>query len=114
LLTLVPEHGYEFQAHFVAADAAGRVRPDQPVRIEFFALPWTQYGMLDARVLRVGSEERDGRVTVDMELEHTSPLYEAISHGLKGRATVLIEETTLATKLVNLLGTVRTRSVPAE
>ena len=50
LMTLVPEHGYEFQSHFVAAQAAGRVRVDQHARIEFFALPWTQYGMLDARV----------------------------------------------------------------
>lgn len=104
LMTLVPEQGYEFQSHFVAAQAAGRVRVDQHARIEFFALPWTQYGMLDARVVRVGSEERDGRVEVDLELDKTAPLYEAVSHGLKGRATVLVEEVTLARKLINLLG----------
>jgi hemolysin D len=109
LLTLVPDRGFEFESHFAAADAAGRVRPEQPVRIEFFALPWTQYGLLDGRVKRVGSEERDGRVRVDIELEPRGPLYEAISHGLKGRATVLVEETTLARKLVNLLGAARSR-----
>ena len=107
LLTLVPEHGYEFEAHFVAAQAAGRVRVDQHARIEFFALPWTQYGMLDARVIRVGSEERDGRVRVDLELDRDAQLYGAVSHGLKGRATVLVEEVTLARKLINLLGSPR-------
>ncbi len=109
LLTLIPEHGFEFEAHFTAAEAAGRVRSDQPARIEFFALPWTQYGLLDGHVKRVGSEERDGRVRVDIELERNAELYEAISHGLKGRATVLVEETTLARKLVNLLGAARSQ-----
>ena len=109
LMTLVPDRGFEFEAHFAAADAAGRVQPQQPVRIEFFALPWTQYGLLDGRVERVGSEERDGRVRVDIQLDARGPLYEAISHGLKGRATVLVEETTLARKLVNLLGAARSR-----
>jgi hemolysin D len=109
LMTLVPDRGFEFEANFAAADAAGRVQPQQPVRIEFFALPWTQYGLLDGRVKRVGSEERDGRVRVDIELEPRGPLYESISHGLKGRATVLVEETTLARKLVNLLGAARSR-----
>lgn len=107
LMTLVPERGYEFKSHFVAADAAGRVRVDQGARIEFFALPWTQYGMLDARVVRVGSEERDGRVEVDLELDEKADLYGAVSHGLKGRATVLVEEVTLARKLINLLGSPR-------
>jgi len=107
LMTVVPDRGYEFQSHFVAADAAGRVRVDQPARIEFFALPWTQYGLLDARVIRVGSEERDGRVEVDLELDRNAGLYEAVSHGLKGRATVLVEESTLARKLINLLGSPR-------
>jgi multidrug resistance efflux pump len=107
LMTLVPEHGYEFQSHFVAAEAAGRVHVDQSARIEFFALPWTQYGMLDARVVRVGSEERDGRVEVDLELDKEASLYDAVSHGLKGRATVLVEEVTLARKLINLLGSPR-------
>ncbi|HET6470485.1 MAG TPA: hypothetical protein VFG38_01510 [Pseudomonadales bacterium] len=109
LMTLVPERGYEFQSHFVAGEAAGRVRVDQRARIEFFALPWTQYGLLDARVIRVGSEERDGRVQVDLELDRASPLYDAVSHGLKGRATVLVDEATLARKLINLLGSPRIR-----
>jgi len=109
LMTVVPDRGFEFQSHFVAADAAGRVRVDQPARIEFFALPWTQYGLLDARVIRVGSEERDGRVEVDLELDRNAHLYEAVSHGLKGRVTVLVEESTLARKLINLLGSPRLR-----
>jgi len=109
LMTLVPERGFEFEAHFDAADAAGLVRPEQPVRIEFFAFPWTQYGLLNGRVKRVGSEERDGRVRVDIELTQSDALFSSISHGLNGRATVLVEETTLARKLVNLLGATRSR-----
>ncbi len=104
LMTLVPERGYEFQSHFVAAQAAGRVRVDQQRahRILCVAVDAVRHARRACR--RVGSEERDGRVEVDLELDKTSTLYEAVSHGLKGRATVLVEEVTLARKLINLLG----------
>lgn len=108
MLTLVPQRGLEFEAHFSAEDAAGRVATNQVARIEFFALPWTQYGLIDAKVTRVGTEERDDRVRVYLQLDEGDELYDRLAHGLKGRATVMIEETTLARKLVNLLGSTRT------
>ncbi len=108
MLTLVPQRGFEFEAHFSAQDAAGRVEANQIARIEFFALPWTQYGLIEAKVTRVGSEERDDRVRVYLQLDERDELYDRLAHGLKGRATVMLEETTLARKLVNLLGSTRT------
>ena len=74
LMTLVPDREYEFQATFAAIEAAGRIESGQKARIQFHTLPWTEYGTLDATVLRVGSEERDAAVRVDFALERDSAL----------------------------------------
>ena len=107
LMTLVPDREYEFQATFAAIEAAGRIESGQKARIQFHALPWTEYGTLDATVLRVGSEERDAAVRVDFALERDSALATYLDHGLKGQVVVQINQATLAQRLLNLLGTPR-------
>ena len=103
LMTLVPDRDYEFQATFLAREAAGRLRVDQPARIRFYALPWTEFGTLDAQVLRVGSEERNGTVRVDFMVDTDSELAAQLSHGLKGEAVIQIDEATLAERMFWLL-----------
>ncbi len=103
LMTLVPNREFEFQATFAAREAAGRLRVEQPARIRFYALPWTEFGVLDARVLRVGTEERNGTVRVDFRVDTESPLAAQLNHGLKGEAVVQIDEATLAERMFWLL-----------
>ncbi len=103
LMTLVPDREYEFQATFVAREAAGRLRVDQPARIRFYALPWTEFGTLDAQVLRVGTEERNGTVRVDFTVDRDAELAAYLSHGLKGEAVIQIDEATLAQRMFWLL-----------
>lgn len=103
LMTLVPTKEYEFQATFAAREAAGRMRVDQPASIRFYALPWSEYGTLEATVLRVGSEERNGTVRVDFRLDTGSPLAAQLNHGLKGQAIVQIDEATLTERMFRLL-----------
>lgn len=103
LMTLVPTREYEFQATFAASEAAGRMRVDQPASIRFYALPWTEYGTLQATVLRVGSEERNGTVRVDFSLDTESPLAAQLNHGLKGQAIVQVDEATLTERMFRLL-----------
>lgn len=103
LMTVVPDREYEFHATFAATEAAGRLRVDQPARIRFYALPWTEFGTLDAQVLRVGSEERSGTVRVDFTVDTNSQLAAQLSHGLKGEAVVQIDEATLAQRMLRLL-----------
>lgn len=105
VMTLVPEQSYEFRATFSAREAAGRIEPGQSARVQFFALPWTEYGTLEATVIRVASEERDSEVRVDLDLAMNSPLAQQLDHGLKGQAVVKIHEATLARRLLNLLST---------
>ena len=103
LMTLVPTREYEFHASFTAREAAGRMRVEQPARIRFYALPWTEYGTLDATVLRVGSEERNGSVRVDFMVDTDSPIAAQLNHGLKGQAVVQIDEATLTERMFRLL-----------
>ncbi len=103
LMTLVPNREFEFQATFAARTAAGRLRMEQPARIRFYALPWTEFGTLDARVLRVGTEERNGTVRVDFRVDTDAPLAAQLNHGLKGEAVVQIDEATLAQRMFWLL-----------
>jgi multidrug resistance efflux pump len=103
LMTLVPNREFEFQATFAAREAAGRLQVEQPARIRFYALPWTEFGTLDAQVLRVGTEERNGTVRVDFKVDTDSPLAAKLNHGLKGEAVVQIDEATLAQRMFWLL-----------
>jgi multidrug resistance efflux pump len=103
LMTVVPDREFEFQATFIANDAAGRLRVEQPARIRFYALPWTEFGTLDAQVLRVGTEERNGTVRVDFTLDTDAELAAQLSHGLKGEAVIQIDEATLAQRMFRLL-----------
>lgn len=103
LMTLVPSREYEFHATFPAREAAGRLRVEQPAQVRFYALPWTEFGTLDATVLRVGTEERNGTVRVDFTVDTASPLAAQLNHGLKGEAVVQIDEATLAQRMLWLL-----------
>ena len=103
IMTLVPKQTFEFQAEFAAREAAGRLQRGQIARIQFDTLPWTEYGMLDATVLRVGSEERGGTVRVDFELASDEGFRGLLRHGLTGQVVVRIDEATLAQRLLRLL-----------
>lgn len=103
LMTLVPSREYEFHATFSAREAAGRLKAEQPARIRFYALPWTEFGTLEASVLRVGSEERNGTVRVDFAVNADSLLGAQLDHGLKGEAVVQIDEATLTQRVFWLL-----------
>ena len=112
LMTIAPAAGFEFLAAFDAAESAGRLVPGQPADIEFHALPWTEFGTLDAVVTRVGNEERDGRIEVALELDSTAPLFRHVAHGLQGRVTVATRSATLADKLLQLVATQRQPTRP--
>ena len=48
--------------------AVGRLRPGQPARLRLEGFPWTQYGMVGARVAEVGNEPTAGLIRVELLL----------------------------------------------
>jgi multidrug resistance efflux pump len=86
---VVPESELKVVADFSPA-ALGRVREGQAARLRLEGFSWLQYGSLEARVTKVGSEARNGRVRV--ELAVVSPHFSApLKHGLPGVLEVEVE-----------------------
>src|SRR4029078_8616317 len=67
LATVVPHGGLIIVGEFAPAAVLGRIHPGQPARLRLDGFPWAQYGMIDARVVRVAGEVRDGLVRVEFE-----------------------------------------------
>ena len=67
--TIVPVRRLEVLGGFPPATALGRIRPGQRAEVRLDAFPWTEFGALPARVERVSSELREGRIWVELTLE---------------------------------------------
>ena len=86
---VLPESGLKIVADFLPV-ALGRVREGQAGRLRLEGFSWLQYGSLEARVTKVGTETRDGRVRV--ELAVVSAYFQApLQHGLPGILEVEVE-----------------------
>jgi multidrug resistance efflux pump len=92
LCTIVPSGGLRAVAFFEAATAAGRVKPNQSARMRLSGFPWTKFGVLLARVDRVGTEPRDGLIRVELQLDADQDTRIPIEHGLQGSAEVEVEK----------------------
>lgn len=102
LATVIPRAKMRWVAWFSPRDAVGRLRAGQRARIRLDAFPWTAYGALDARVVSVGSEPRDQRVRVELEIEDGAGL--PLAHGMTGTADVQTEELSPFRALLRAIG----------
>jgi multidrug resistance efflux pump len=86
---VIPEGKLKIMADF-SPNALGRVREGQAARLRLEGFSWVQYGSLEARVAKVGSEPHDGRVRVELDvLSMGSPA--PLQHGLPGTLEVELE-----------------------
>jgi membrane fusion protein (multidrug efflux system) len=84
--------------------AVGRLRPGQPARLRLEGFPWTQYGMVGARVAEVGNEPTAGLIRVELLLgpDQTAPV--PLEHGLPCSAEVEVEEVSPAVLVLRAAG----------
>ena len=104
LATVVPHGGLIIVADFLPAAVLGRIRPGQPARLRLDGFPWAQYGMVDARVVRVAGEVRDGLVRVEFLPARHGAQRLALQHGLPGSIEVGIEEVSPAQLVLRAAG----------
>lgn len=104
LASIVPPGLLRIVAEFQPAAAIGRIRPGQSARLRLHGFPWAQYGSIAARVERVGSEIRNGRVRVELALAGVSPSSIPLQHGLPGSVEIAVEHMTPAALAVRLAG----------
>ncbi|HET8745239.1 MAG TPA: HlyD family efflux transporter periplasmic adaptor subunit [Ramlibacter sp.] len=104
LATVVPHGGLIIVGEFVPAAVLGRIRPGQAARLRLDGFPWAQYGMIDARVVRVAGEVRDGLVRVEFQPARQVEPKLPLQHGLPGSIEVGIEEISPAQLVLRAVG----------
>ena len=80
--------------------------------------PWIEYGTVRAAVTAVGTEPREGKIRVELDLDAEVNQRIPLEHGLVGTAEIVVGRTTPATLLLRALGRAvarraRTRELPA-
>jgi membrane fusion protein (multidrug efflux system) len=91
LATVVPEGDLQIVAYLPAPEALGRVREGQQARLRLDGFPWTQYGAIEARVVRVAEEDSEGKLRVELGSLSESVRTVALKHGLTGSLEVQVE-----------------------
>jgi multidrug resistance efflux pump len=101
---IVPSGRLIAVAQFTPASAIGRVRPGQKARLRLDGFPWAQYGTVDASVLQVANEIRDGAVRVELAVVPAGNGRIKLEHGLPGSVEIAVEDVTPLTLLLRSAG----------
>jgi membrane fusion protein (multidrug efflux system) len=102
--SVIPDGELIVVADFEPRAALGRVQPGQSARLRLDGFPWAQHGTLGARVSRVASELREGRVRVEFAPEGSWPKGVVLQHGLPGSVEVAIDRVSPATLVLRASG----------
>lgn len=101
---VVPSGGLTAVAEFLPADALGHVRKGQPARVRLDGFPWTEFGTLDAQVVRVAEEPREGMIRVELSLDAGSNDRIPLQHGLPGVIEIEVARVSPATLVLRTAG----------
>jgi membrane fusion protein (multidrug efflux system) len=105
LCAIVPRgDGHRVVAEFEPGKALGRIRSGQLARLRLDGYPWTQYGLVKARVASVASEVRDSKVRVELGIEPDVPPGIVLEHGLPGELEVEVETASPAILVLRSVG----------
>jgi membrane fusion protein (multidrug efflux system) len=107
---VTPETDLQLVADFAAANAIGRVQPGQRAHMRVTAFPWTQYGMLEAKVTAISSEVADGRIRVVLVLDERAAPKIPRRHGLVGEVEIELDEVSPAVLIARAAGQLFERS----
>jgi multidrug resistance efflux pump len=100
---IVPTGELEIVAQFDPSAAIGRIAVGQTATLRLAGFPWTQYGAIQARVTRVSSELREGKVRVELDI-HSVPPAIMLEHALPGSLEVEVEQASPASLLLRAAG----------
>jgi membrane fusion protein (multidrug efflux system) len=98
--TVVPDGELHVMADY-APSAIGWLAPGQRARLKLDGFPWTRWGTVSVRVVRVASEVRDGAIRVELGIEPGTRM--RLVHGMTGVVEVEVERVSPATLVVRSL-----------
>ena len=93
IASIVPAGQLRIVAFFAPQAAYGRVKTGQRARLRLKGYPWTEFGVVEARVTGVAGEDRDGRARVELEVLPSPTLKAPLVHGMPGELEIEIEKT---------------------
>jgi multidrug resistance efflux pump len=101
--TVVPPGHFRIVAHYLPAEAVGRVRRDCQAVVRLDGFPSAQYGTHRASVIEVASEAHDNAVRVELTVKDPNPRL-PVTHGLTARVDIEVEEVRPIAMLLRSLG----------
>ena len=102
--SVVPQGELKVVADFPPAEAIGWIREGQPALVRLDGFPWTQYGLVAARVLRVASEAREGQIRVECAVQPGAAPAIPLQHGLTGTVEIEVERASPLTLVLRAAG----------
>jgi membrane fusion protein (multidrug efflux system) len=84
-------------------EALGRIREGQRALMRLEGFSWTEFGMLEATVVAVASEARDGLVRVELSVDEL-PRGIPLEHGLPGLVDIAVGQATPSLLVLRSLG----------
>lgn len=104
IAAITPAGSLTIVADFASADAVGRVRVGQPARLRADGFPWTQYGMVPARVTAISGEANGGLVQVRLSVIDADTSAVPIRHGITGSVEIQLQNVSPATLALRAAG----------
>jgi membrane fusion protein (multidrug efflux system) len=101
---VVPDGKLRAVAEFAPSAAMGRVRAGQRAHLRLDGFAWTEYGQVSGTVSRVASEQRSGRVRVELAVNPESAPLIPSQHGLPGKVEIEIERVSPAELALRSVG----------
>lgn len=90
---------------WLPVEALARVREGQAAQLRLDGFPWTEYGALNATVVRVAGEGREGQIRVECQL--ADPAVDSglpLEHGLRGSLNIEVERASPFSLLLRSVG----------
>jgi multidrug resistance efflux pump len=103
LLTLVPDTAFEIEAHFETR-ALGQLQLGQTGRLRLDSFPWASYGLVAAKLSRLGVETGQGFTLARFEIEADANQVIPLRNGLVGHLEVEVRRVPPAVLLLEVVG----------
>lgn len=103
LLTLVPDTAFEIEAHFDTR-ALGQLQLGQIGRLRLDSFPWASYGLVAAKLSRLGVETGNGLTLARFEIAADPSQVIPLQNGLVGQLEVEVRRVPPAVLLLEVVG----------
>lgn len=115
--SVIPDGTIRGVAEFEPYQALGRIRSGQTAQFRMKGFSWIQFGTIRGEVTRVASEPQNGRVRVELSIQHSEGGAGGsvpIEHGLPGLVQVEVEQISPAALVLRAVGRRLARPVGSE